>query len=1055
MRLHRLLCRAFGPFGDEIEIDFDRLSHAGIFLIHGPTGGGKTSILDALCFALYADVPGARPAGRSLQSQHAPSGSVPEVSVEFTAGGRRLRVTRSPEFVRAKKRGTGDTVVPAKVLVEEAEGAGWRAVTTRSDEAGLVVRRAVGLGLDQFSRVVLLPQGEFATFLRATPEDRRAVLERLFDVSRYGQIEAWLVEQRREADHAVSATQHQVDAALHRLNGLIELLPETSRSDFPELSADMDGLGDVVSRLIGATHQHAAEQAARRDRADARLRAAEDALRANIPLVTAYDRGAAAEATLAALAEREPTLLGQAEQLAAHERARTISGDLRALERATRQHEAARTSAQAALRASAREFPGVGAFTDLSAFTHEGSEVMSLVSGRSAPIGRLQHLSRRATDVAGVVARCKQELTTAEARATAADHAHTSVHKHAEQTRVEVAVAEAAVARTAYLQQQHTEAARILEVRTEWEQAREEHRVAADAALAATESAQRAGTELLELQRRRIEGMAGELAAGLSPGMPCTVCGSVEHPRPASAGEVVTAAEVSTAQEAFDRAHDLATQAASDVARWAAVVGAKAKDLGEDTRDRETLVAALEAVATELAAVETEGARLAAAVARQQESSLRAEQAVTTRTTALEAVGAARGLLTAARADREQVRGELAAALAEHADCPCELALDGPRGVRGQKDCLNKSDDPDDSDDTDDSDDSDDSGQLLGLICEIEETVSRHGRLATLLETAAANQQSVSAAASDVADLTGILSDRCAALGFSAISVAQSALLSDTEAQAITDALRTTGEQRATALATLAEPEVVAAQSRPRPDLDVLAAAADAAKTALLIAGSEETVASAAARDADAVGATVLELAARWTQQVHTARTISHLADTVTGIGADNALRMRLSAFVLAGRLERIVDLANERLAVIASGRYRLAHTDALSGSGRRSGLGLTVHDQWTGATRDPATLSGGEAFMASLALALGLADAVHLEAGGVDLQTLFIDEGFGTLDDESLEQVMGVLDTLREGGRSVGVVSHVADLRSRIPVQLRVDKTTVGSTVAVLSQSA
>ena len=340
MRLHRLICRAFGPFADEIKIDFDRLSDAGIFLIHGPTGGGKTSILDALCFALYADVPGARPAGRSLQSQHAPSGSVPEVSMEFTAGGRRLRVTRSPEFVRAKKRGTGERVVPAKVLVEEAEGAGWRAVTTRSDDAGLVVRRAVGLGLEQFSRVVLLPQGEFATFLRATPEDRRAVLERLFDVSRYGQIESWLVEQRREADHAVSATQHQVDAALNRLNGLIELLPEPARSDFPELSADMDGLDDVVSRLIGATHQHAAEQAARRDRADARLRAAEDALRANIPLVTAYDRGAAAEATLAALAEREPTLRGQAEQLAAHERARTISGDLRALERATRQHEA-------------------------------------------------------------------------------------------------------------------------------------------------------------------------------------------------------------------------------------------------------------------------------------------------------------------------------------------------------------------------------------------------------------------------------------------------------------------------------------------------------------------------------------------------------------------------------------------------------------------------------------------------------------------------------------------------------------------------------------------
>ena len=135
---------------------------------------------------------------------------------------------------------------------------------------------------------------------------------------------------------------------------------------------------------------------------------------------------------------------------------------------------------------------------------------------------------------------------------------------------------------------------------------------------------------------------------------------------------------------------------------------------------------------------------------------------------------------------------------------------------------------------------------------------------------------------------------------------------------------------------------------------------------------------------------------------------VGELADTTTGIGGQNTLRMRLTAFVLAARLEKVATLANERLRVMGDGRYQLAHSDDLAAGGRRSGLGLVVRDQWTGQVRDTASLSGGESFMASLALALGLADAVREEAGGFDLNTLFIDEGFGTLDDESLEQVHG-----------------------------------------------
>ena len=176
------------------------------------------------------------------------------------------------------------------------------------------------------------------------------------------------------------------------------------------------------------------------------------------------------------------------------------------------------------------------------------------------------------------------------------------------------------------------------------------------------------------------------------------------------------------------------------------------------------------------------------------------------------------------------------------------------------------------------------------------------------------------------------------------------------------------------------------------------------------------------------------------------------LADLVAGLGA-NTLRMTLSSFVLAARLEEVAAAASERLLKMTSGRYSLVHTDARRGAGR-SGLGLLACDSWTGVDRDTSTLSGGETFLASLALALGLADVVTAEAGGTRIEALFVDEGFGSLDEDTLEEVMTVLDGLREGGRMVGIVSHVAELRQRIPAQVRVRKGQAGSDLTVLSHT-
>ena len=175
------------------------------------------------------------------------------------------------------------------------------------------------------------------------------------------------------------------------------------------------------------------------------------------------------------------------------------------------------------------------------------------------------------------------------------------------------------------------------------------------------------------------------------------------------------------------------------------------------------------------------------------------------------------------------------------------------------------------------------------------------------------------------------------------------------------------------------------------------------------------------------------------------------LADLAAGQGA-NTLKMTLSSFVLAARLEEVAAAASERLLRMTSGRYSLVHTDARRGGGR-SGLGLHACDGWTGVDRDTSTLSGGETFLASLALALGLADVVTAEAGGARIEALFVDEGFGSLDEDTLEEVMTVLDSLREGGRMVGIVSHVAELRQRIPAQIRVRKGHSGSDLTVRPQ--
>jgi DNA repair protein SbcC/Rad50 len=203
VRLHKLEITAFGPFADTAVVDFDDLGADGLFLLHGHTGAGKTTILDAIAFALYGKVPGARAEAKRLRSDHAPADTVPVVALEATLGGRRVRLVRSPEFARPKRDGSGMRPQPAKATLIWLDGEGQN--LSRINDIGDEVLRLVGMSADQFFQVALLPQGDFARFLRADTDDREKLLGQLFDTERFGTAEVWLAEKRRKGAAALDA----------------------------------------------------------------------------------------------------------------------------------------------------------------------------------------------------------------------------------------------------------------------------------------------------------------------------------------------------------------------------------------------------------------------------------------------------------------------------------------------------------------------------------------------------------------------------------------------------------------------------------------------------------------------------------------------------------------------------------------------------------------------------------------------------------------------------------------------------------------------------------
>ncbi len=991
MRLHRLEVTGFGPFADTTRIDFDALSEAGLFLLSGPTGAGKSSVLDAVCFALYGDVPGDRATAKRLRSDHAGDDVVPRVVLEATLSGRRFRVDRSPAWRRPKKRGSGTTTEQARVVVSERRRdpqgqEAWHPLSTRLDEAGHLLTRLVGMTLPQFCQVALLPQGRFQAFLRSRSEERHALLQQVFATERFDRVERWLRDRRVELRRSSEAHRSLVADLASRVSEVGgRPAPEAWNDDPDLLTGWARSLAADTATLVGSLQVEVATTRAAEEAAAA-------AHAAGTELAGRRAARAAAERELAALGEAEPAQRRRRERVAAAERAVAVR-PLHDVARASRGAEDDLEELAAAHCVELGSLIGedvhdrVQVSAHLRRATRSLTEVARVRPLRDQAAALEDDLARLVADRAAVAARLDEALTrAAEVPALLDDLAP------------RLAVATAAVDRLPSLEAEleglevRVRAARSVDDLTARLRAAEhELMVAGTARLEARE-------RLVEVRELRLDGMAAEIAARLAVGDSCPVCGSAEHPSPASPSP-------GAPDEAAERA------ARREVDDLEAVVEAHAQEVRGLEARRAAAVAEAGGTLAELSALRVD----------------LDERLTTARSDAARAASLA--------AHAEQLRTELATVTDE---------VDGLRGAVSQRDTevavlTSRVRDLHDQVAAVVGED-DDLDVLARHLAHVEDLATRLLDAQTQLEHARLATQRADAAVESAA----------LAHGFASPAEADAAWL----APDATSRLRAAVEQHERDLARVTEQlddaDLRAAADAPAPDLEALAH--DQHRTRAEAASARQRAAAAHER-AERLSGLAAEVDAAlgaWRPVRSDLDAVADLAALVEGKHPDNQLQMRLSAYVLAHRLGQVVEAANLRLSTMSDRRYSLVHTGRRGAGETRGGLSLLVRDDWTGDSRDPATLSGGETFVVSLALALGLADVITDEAGGADLDTLFVDEGFGSLDADTLEDVMDTLDTLRDGGRVVGVVSHVPELQTRIPTQLRVHRGRHGSRVSL-----
>lgn len=1001
MRILRLTMDAVGPFPGHEVIDFEAFSDAGRFLLSGPTGAGKSTIIDAIVFALYGKVSGGRDSSDSrIRSRYANEQAKTEVELIFSTSSGNYKVRRQPAYERVKKNGKGVTKQNAKAWLFKLDEQ-LREVSeplTKTSDVGTEITRIVGLNREQFTQTVVLPQGKFAQFLRSTSKDRQDLLQELFGTAIFEDLQLDLVERAREVKKKQEALNANLRANLEVLASLLDEAPQLNQerslvyAPVPKVDCEFDPLETAWASRFEPLAPWLEQNQRCADLEVSAFREQEDKLRSEF----------ASQRDLAARQDRYLALTKEHEQLVAQgpaqvQRLAQVQA-LQALADLKPWHEQLKQAQQAVAQ---RQLEQAAALEQL-----EPDERVQAVLQRPGDYQSAQALSVQLTaQVAALSPQVELEAGLAgrrrdlQAKTQAHESASTKLAQGRErenqlptqiaskQELLEQLNEQAATLPAAQLAQE--QAAQALKLAKAHEQLAKDHQQALKLQQLVALELKQASQKHKHMLEQWLSQSALNLAQNLVDGAPCPVCGATEHPAPATqGGENISQDQLDQALEEVNEAQEELSQASEKVTKLAAQLEAQPCQLSP-AQAREQL----------------EEAKAALAAAKQASEQARSCKAQITKLNAE---------LEALRADNQAAQTRLAGdakeiqLLGEKIESDAaSLSCEGFESVAAKVEYLSQL--------------AAGLEQLAKAGQELSQCQKRAQQAADSFAAQWAQASANFAELDSAANAQDGYAQACQAFAGLDLTALKAAAASYEKSLSINQA----------ALDELAGIELTP------PPLEQTRAQLEQAQAKTQACQTYASTWQAFAGQVNAQLAKLNKLLARRSQASATDAQLLALASAANG---DNHARLTLSAWVLQAHFRQVLVFANERLGVIGAGRYELINVDSEEDTRQqKQGLGLAVVDHLSGTTRSPRTLSGGESFYVSLALALALADVVATQNGGIEMNTLFIDEGFGSLDEGTLAEVMDVLSALHSGGRVVGIVSHVSELKRAIPAAVEV----------------
>ncbi|BCV58628.1 MULTISPECIES: AAA family ATPase [Shewanella] len=1051
MRPLILEMRAFGPFADCQRIDFTELGDKPLFLINGPTGAGKTTILDAICFALYGKTTGNEREGSQMRCDNADDGLLTEVYFSFELGQKRYSIRRCPEQQRAKSRGDGFTLQKSEAELKRLlpDGTEELLVASKVTDANACIEELTGLDVDQFRQVMVLPQGKFRELLLADSKEREKIFSQLFQTHIYRRIEERLKQQALE----IKAKARDLQS---RRAGILE-------------TAGVESLEQLTAEIAAVTPSLTEATSNKQKASDALAQSAKTLDNAKA-LTAEFERRKLLQTQLNALEERRAEIELHQQTLENARKAEKLLPSLKELQfRQQEWQQAKAKEADYAKQLQSAELRLKQA-TDDKATLAELDEHANKLRRELEQLDKLQPAINELKQLTeehelGLVELGRLERAEQQSRTELEQWQQQQQRLKSEANELFSSAERQGPLHQALaaLNTRLEKTEQLGHIKQKWQQAQAGLQQAEAHGHQCKAERQSAETEHQRLQLAWHTGQAAILAAKLQPGQPCPVCGGLEHPAPAEmAQDIPGETELNRARDAEQQAtarHEAARSDYRNIKRQteelqlelqrlsAELQACAAADVMADVKTDATIDAAMDAdsyakadltmeidrlvsrrrqLLNELQQAEAAQTRLNNCRQQLQQAEQQVEQRLKHRETQLQQLQQLREQLSLAGARKDAA---LAALPNEYHSLAAEAALELMARQLEQKQSewqqLKQ--------------------QQQDINQQYTEAVSQHK---ALMQALASSREDNARAEQFAIKAQQTLDDALKQSGFAGRQALEQAQLDEAQMQALAEKIEAWRTQRSEQQALLkAMDERLAGQSLPelgqleslwQQQQQQLAEAEDAWQT--LNNRMQSLKGTEAQLNKEALAAQALE------QEYALIGTLSDVAN------GNSHSKVSLQRFVLSVLLDDVLLEASRRLVLMSKGRYRLLRKEDRAKGNKASGLELEVEDAYSSKVRPVATLSGGESFMAALSLALGLSDVVQAYAGGIKLDTLFIDEGFGSLDQDSLELAVRTLMDLQSSGRMIGVISHVSEMKEQISCRIDINKHALGSSIRLVT---